>query len=124
MLDEEDDRFYLGPSTIPGAGDGVFARVPLRAGDRLAVVGVPVRAGSVADRCTRFADEHKYRIGNALIIPVGYGAMVNHSASPNMAKVGDLAGVYLEALRDIPASQELTFAYDPRALERFGLSPE
>jgi SET domain-containing protein len=122
MLDEQDDRFYVGPSRIPGAGDGVFSRVPVRAGDRLAVIGVTIRADSPADRCTRYADEYKYRVGDTLVIPVGYGAMVNHSTSPNMAKVHDRGGLYLEALRDIDADEEISFAYDPRALDRFGPS--
>ena len=87
MLDEQDDRFYVGPSRIPGAGDGLFSRVPVRAGDRLVVIGVTIRADSHADRCTRYADQYKYRVGDTLVIPVGYGAMVNHSSSPNMAKV-------------------------------------
>jgi uncharacterized protein len=122
MLDEHDDRFYVGASAFPGAGDGLFSRVPLRAGDRLTVIGVTIRADSVADRCTRYADEHKYRVGDTLVIPVGFGAMVNHSAVPNMAKVVDASGLYLEALRDIDANEELSFAYDPRALDRFGLT--
>ena len=57
MLDENDDRFYAAPSTLSGAGRGLFARVPLRAGERLAVVGVLVRRDSDADRYTAFADE-------------------------------------------------------------------
>jgi hypothetical protein len=122
MLEELDDRFYVGPSSIPGAGDGLFSRVPLRAGDRLAVIGMTIRADSVADRCTRYADEHKYRVGDSLVIPIGYAAMVNHSSSPNMAKVADGGGLYLEALRDIDTNEELSFAYDPRALGRFGLT--
>ena len=97
MLDEQDDRFYVGPSRIPGAGDGLFSRVPLRAGDRLAVIGVTIRTDSHADRCTRYADQHKYRVGDTLVIPVGFGAMVNHSTSPNMAKVVD-------ARRAVPGS--------------------
>ena len=121
MLDEHDDRFYVGPSRIPDAGKGLFSRVPVRAGDRLTVIGVTIRADSQADRCTRFADEYKYRVGDTLVIPVGYGAMVNHSASPNMVKVSDGGALYLEALRDIEADEELSFAYDPRALDRFVL---
>ena len=122
MLEEHDDRFYVGPSTIPGAADGLFSRVPLRAGDRLAVVGVTISADSVADRCTRYADEYKYRVGETLVIPIGYGAMVNHSTSPNMAKVCEGDRLYLEALRDIDAHEELSFAYASGALERFGLA--
>jgi hypothetical protein len=32
IVDESDTRFYVAPSTIPGAGNGLFARVPLTAG--------------------------------------------------------------------------------------------
>ena len=85
------------------------------------MIGVTIRADSHADRCTRYADQYKYRVGDALVIPVGYGAMVNHSSSPNMAKVYDGGELFLEALRDIDADEELCFAYDPRALDRFGL---
>ena len=121
MVEEHDGRFYIGRSTIPGAGDGLFARVALRAGDRLAVIGVTIRADSVSDRCTRYADEHKYRVGDTLIIPIGYGAMVNHSTQPNVAKVSDARDLYLEALRDIGVDEELFFQYSPSAVERFGL---
>lgn len=120
-VDEQDSRFYVGRSTIPGAGDGLFARVALRAGDRLAVLGVTIPSDSVSDRCTRYADEHKYRVGDLLVIPLGYAAMVNHSASPNMAKVYEDGELYLAAVRDIAEHEELSFAYNPRALERFGL---
>jgi hypothetical protein len=118
---ETDDRFYIGTSRMPEAGDGLFARVPLKQGDRLAVIGVLVSAGSVGDRCTRYADEHKYRVGDWLLIPFGYGAMANHSPTPNLAKIIEGSDVYLQALRDVEADEELCFAYDPRALARFGL---
>jgi len=71
----------------------------------------------------RYADHYKYRVGDHLLIPIGYGAMVNHSSTPNMGKVIDGGNVYLEALRDIGEGDELSFSYDPRALERFGLTP-
>ena len=122
VLDERDDRVYVAASRIPGAGNGLFARVPIRAGDRLAVFGVTIPADSVADQCTRYADQYKYRVGNTLIIPVGYAAMVNHCAAPNLTKVMENGALYLEALRDIAADEELSFAYDPRALARFGIS--
>jgi len=40
VLDEANDRFYVAASTTPGAGRGLFARLPLKAGGRLAVIGV------------------------------------------------------------------------------------
>jgi hypothetical protein len=120
--DETDGRFYVGESTLPGAGRGVFAKVPLRAGDRLRVIGVFIDSGSEADRCTAYADEHKLRAGEGrLLIPIGYGGMVNHSPTPNLQKVIERDAVYLQALRDIEPGEELFFTYTEYAQERFGL---
>jgi SET domain-containing protein len=121
ILDETDDRFYAAPSTLSGAGRGLFARVPLRAGERLAVVGVLVRRGSDADRYTAFADEYKVRAGDYLVIPCGVAGMANHSAEPNMEKVVEGDAVFLELLRDAAADEELCFAYSPYARERYGI---
>ena len=122
MLDETDDRFYTAPSTLPGAGRGLFARVPLRAGERLAVVGVLVRRDSDADRYTAFADEYKFRAGDCLLIPFGIAGMANHSAQPNLAKVIEGDAVFLELLHDVGAGEELCFAYSSYARERYGLT--
>jgi SET domain-containing protein len=122
ILDEPDGRFYVAPSTLPGAGRGLFARVPLSAGDRLAVVGVLVRRDSAADRYTAFADEYKFRVGDYLLIPCGVAGMANHSAQPNLEKVVDGDAVYLELLRDVDADEELCFAYSDYARERYGIA--
>ena len=37
--------------------------------------------------CTRYADGYKYRVGKHLLIPVGYGGMVNHGSTPNLEQV-------------------------------------
>ena len=55
---ETDQRFYVRRSTIPEAGEGLFAAVSLVQGDRLRVVGVLIAANSVSDRCTRHADPY------------------------------------------------------------------
>jgi hypothetical protein len=122
MLDETDDRFYAAPSTLPGAGRGLFARVPLRTGERLAVVGVLVRRDSDADRYTAFADEYKFRAGDYLLIPCGIAGMANHSAQPNLEKVIEGNAVFLELLHDVAAGEELCFAYSSYARERYGLA--
>lgn len=122
ILDEPDERFYAAPSTVPGAGRGLFARVPLRAGDRLAVIGVLVRRDSVCDRCTDFADEYKFRAGDYLLIPCGIAGMANHSSQPNVEKVVEGEEVFLELLRDVDAGQELCFAYSEYARKRFGIA--
>jgi hypothetical protein len=121
FVEETDDRFALGPSTVSGAGFGVFTRTELPAGATLEVLGVLVPRESVSDRCTHFADNHKFRVGDKLLIPVGYGGLVNHSMNPNLEKV--IAGdrVFLRAVRPISAGEELFFRYPDAALERLGI---
>lgn len=122
ILDEADGRFYAAPSALPGAGHGLFARVSLRAGDRLAVIGVLVRRDSVSDRGTAYADEYKFRAGDYLLIPCGIAAMANHSSHPNVEKVVEGDAVFLELLRDVDAGEELCFAYSEYARDRFGIA--
>ena len=118
---ETDSRFYVAASTLPGAGEGLFAAQPLAAGERLLVVGVLVEAGSVADRCTSYADAYKLRAGEWLLIPVGWGAKVNHSRAPNVRKIVEHGNVYLEATRPIARGEEIVFTYSDYAAERFAL---
>jgi hypothetical protein len=121
LLRETDARFEIRTSTIPGAGRGVFALVDLPAGAVLDVIGVRVPRETVSDECTHFADHHKFRVGDTLLIPVGFGGLVNHSTTPNMEKVVEGDGVFLRALRPVAAGEELFFRYPDAALERFGL---
>lgn len=118
-----DDRFEVRPSAVPGAGLGVFARVALPAGAELEVVGVLVRRDSVADRCTHFADHHKFTVGaDLLLIPTGVGGMVNHAADANLERVEMPGRVVLRTRRPVTAGEELFFAYSPAARERLGMS--
>ena len=121
LLTETDDRFYVGPSSIPAAGQGLFARVELKEGDRLEVVGVLVPANSNADRCTQYADAYKFRAGDHLLIPIGWGAMINHHADANLEKIVEDGVVCLRAVRRIAQGEELFFSYSLYARERFGL---
>jgi hypothetical protein len=84
---ETDQRFYVRQSTIPEGGEGLFAAVSLLQCDRLRVVGVLIAANSVSDRCTRYADPYKVRVGEYLLIPTGWCAMVNHREDANVEKV-------------------------------------
>jgi len=118
---ECDDRFYLAESTVPGAGRGLFASVPLAPGDRFEVIGVLVPADSISDYCTEFANYHKFRVGDEVLVPLGFGGMANHSSEPNLVKVIEGKRTYLQALRAIAAGEELFHRYNPSARERFGL---
>jgi hypothetical protein len=121
MIEEADGRFYIAPSTLPGAGSGLFAKTPLAKDDTLEVVGVRVPADSISDGCTGYADRYKFRIGNDLLIPTGYGGIANHSSSPNMEKTIIGERLYLRALRPIQPGEELLYLYSRYARERFGL---
>jgi SET domain-containing protein len=122
VIRETDERFYVGESGIPGAGWGLFARRDLPAGERLAVIGVLVERDSLADACTRYADEYKLRVGDhLLLIPCGFAALANHSAQPNLEKVVEGESLFLRLTRDVAAGEELCFAYSAYALARFGI---
>lgn len=116
---ETDNRFYVSQSTIPGAGRGLFVKTSLKKGERLEVLGILVSADSVSDECTHYADPYKFRVGNHLLIPVEYGAMVNHSVDPNLEKVIEGDRVVLQALRPIKHGEELLFCYSEYAQDRF-----
>jgi len=120
VVDEFDPRFRIDESIVPGAGNGLFAEVLLPTGDCVEVIGVLVRAGSESDRCSHFADHHKFRIGDHLLIPLGYAGIVNHSATPNMEKIVEGDRAYLRALRPIQVGEELFWQYSDYAQERFG----
>ena len=121
FVNETDDRFELRPSSIAGAGLGVFARMDLPEGSTLEVIGVRMTRESVSDHCTHFADHHKFRIGDELLIPLGFGGLVNHSTNPNLDKVIEGDRIRFRANRSIAAGEELFFRYPDSALNRFGI---
>jgi hypothetical protein len=112
-------RFIVRSSTIARAGRGVFAGVPMGKGERLRVTGFLVRRGSLADRCAHYADPYKFRVGRDLLIPTGYGGLVNHSLRPNLVKIRAGKKIYLEARRAIATGEELFLKYGGDAVKRF-----
>lgn len=81
---------------------GLFASAPLQAGEILIHYD-----GPVIDHPTRYSiqiDDHKHIEGTP-----ESNAFLNHSCDPNAAV--DWNGVYLRALRQIPAGEEITCNY-------------
>jgi hypothetical protein len=88
-------------------------------GETFCVTGFLVRRGSLADRCTHYADPYKFRVGKDLLIPNGYGGLMNHSMRPNFVKLIRGKKVFLRALRPIAAGEELYHRYGANAVKRF-----
>jgi len=124
IICEKDERFCVNVSTIPDAGNGLFARTSLAAGERLEVIGVLVPARSVSDVCTGYADRYKFRAGDLLLIPLGFGGMVNHSKHANLEKVIDGQTVYLRTTRAIQPGEELFFAYGEEFFKVAKIDPD
>ena len=120
LANEIDTRFFIARSRIFDAGYGLFAAQPMKAGDTLMAIGILIDRESLADRCTAYADAYKFRVGDKLLIPIGFAGMVNHSSdAPNLEKVIDGHELTLRALRDIAPGEELLFEYSQYAQERF-----
>lgn len=119
LTTETDPRFFIAESTISGAGKGLFAKVPLAKGDSLEVVGVLVPLNSSSDQCTQQFDAYKFRVGDNLLIPLGFGGLINHSDLPNMEKILDGERLFLRTLRPIEKGEELLWTYSEFAQKRF-----
>jgi hypothetical protein len=124
IIAENEARFCIRTSTLPMAGDGLFAKIFLAEGERLEVIGVLVLAESVSDVCTRYADCYKFRVRDLLLIPLGFGGMVNHSRNPNLEKVIDDQRVYLRTTRPIHPGEELFFTYGEEFFKVAKIDPD
>jgi len=132
-VEETDHRYNVKKSTIPGAGLGLFAKVPLKKGDCLELVGAQVPIQSITDIATYYAGKYKFAATDKdptrYVIPMGYAAFVNHcqekqnvqivaakGRSPKNPNSGQI--VYL-FLRDIEPDEELLGDYGPKWEETF-----
>jgi len=86
LIEETDNRYYVEKSLLPNAGLGVFAKIPLKKGDHMEIIGVQVKVESVEDVCTGYAKAYKFAAKPGTdftrhVIPMGYAAIVNHGSS-------------------------------------------
>lgn len=121
-VEEIDTRFYIEQSTLPHAGYGCFAKVALKKGDWLEIIGVQVKTSGIADDCTHYAKRYKFLASNKdyKIVPFGYGGMVNHTDDKNKQNVElvrltipkkSKPKVVYQALRAIEPGEELLGYY-------------
>jgi len=103
---------FIEVKRLPGKGRGVFAREDIPAGTVIETVPVLVapeedlEATALAGHCFLWSR-------GQVALPLGYGALYNHSYHPN-AEYCDRAPrtkVY-RALRDISAGEEITINYN------------
>lgn len=89
---------YIDIKDSPIHGKGVFAALSIDKGDWQHVYGFK------ADRFDKFTFEDKFK-------PYPPFKYLNHSALPNCQVMEDDDGVYIEALQNLSAGDELTIDY-------------
>jgi len=107
---EYDNRFQISESTQNGAGRGLFAKIAVKEGDQLDIVGVV----AVSRDCVRYADNYNFVANKGECwVPLGFGAIVNHANNPahqNVEYTNDPKPAY-RFLRDIKEGEELLTSY-------------
>ena len=103
---------------VPGKGRGVFAREAIPAGTVIEIA--PVLVAPEEDlEATELAGHCFLWSRGQVALPLGYGALYNHSYNPN-ADYCDRAPrtkIY-RAIRDIAAGEEITINYNPNTNHR------
>jgi hypothetical protein len=104
----------------PVHGKGVFATRPIRAGERI----IEYRGERISwDEAIRRADERGGPVNHTFYFSLHDGRVIdggsrgndarwiNHACSPNCEAYEDEGRVYIHALRDIEAGEELNYNY-------------
>lgn len=99
----------------PGKGRGVFARQPIRAGQRIErapVLVIPDAHTDVLEH-TVLKDYYFAWGDGTYALPLGWSVLYNHSDTPNAATRRNVHEDMIEfvALRDIAPGEEITFRY-------------
>ncbi len=94
---------------------GCYTTRPIRRGARICEYDGPRMTKAVAD--LRYADRHVtylfgYGDGDMVIDGFGTAMFMNHSCDPNCETEDDDGRIYVLALRDIAAGEELVYEYN------------
>lgn len=97
---------------MPGKGRGVFARAAIPAGT--VIETVPVLVAPEDDlEATALAGHCFFWSRGQVALPLGYGALYNHSYDPNAVYCDRAPRIKVyRALRDISAGEEITINYN------------
>lgn len=117
-------RLFKIARSAPGAGLGLFARVPIEAGDFVIEYTGTRIPTSVADEMTT---RYLFEINEEWTLD-GSGRdnvarYINHSCEPNCESSLENERINIYALRDIDAGEELTFDYGDEYFDTF-IRPE
>ena len=113
------------PSTISGAGNGVFTNTNIKAGDcvescpLLILTREHIKDSEIfhyvfnGDLFQKKTDSVDLTLPKLSVFPLGYGGLYNHSNSPNCIQATDEEQklMYIMALKDIPVNSELFLNY-------------
>lgn len=110
------DKIYVSESKITGAGNGVFAKVPLKKDETIEVcpvIKVPMTDASNDDE-NGLLTNYFFYFGDALAMVLGFGSLYNHSNNANATyiKRPDKGVVEFRAVKEIAADQEITVNYN------------
>jgi uncharacterized protein len=113
------DKIYIDRSRIPNSGRGVFARVDIRKGEiieRCPVIEIP--PGDTANLTDSIIITYVYHLGKNkthTLFPLGFGALYNHTYTPNAEYQGVLKEGFINfiAIEDIGKDEEITVNYNP-----------
>ena len=112
------ESFEVRPSTIPGAGKGLFTRVPVAEGDTIGYyTGRGIDEAEFSDPDRPFSAYVLWVCRTHIIVGEGpesnYTRYINHSDDPNAFLVVSTRWktARFEALRDIEPGEEIFFDY-------------
>lgn len=110
-------KIYLGKSTIPHAGRGIFASKDIQAGEILEVCPVlEIPQSHVQFLKHTILINYYFSWGKSeetVAICLGFGSIYNHSYEPNATyvKYFDEETIIFTAIRDIKKGEEITINY-------------
>lgn len=109
-------KIYVAPSTLPGAGRGVFAKVPIAKDELIEtcpVISVPL-TDTANDDDKGLLTNYFFYFGDGLAMVLGFGSLYNHSYNANATYIKRPKDSIVEfrAVKDIPKGQEITVNYN------------